>query len=271
VKQLSPNPDACRLLSDAEMARLKSSDLTHWPNPDHGCLTCGDHKVFTTPSGEQYECDCMQQWILYHWLLNAGIVKEYQRLSWADLTQVKEEAQLAVIKWVENLEYNVRVGRGLILWSGGTGTGKTLLATLALKRVLSEGYDGYFTTFIEMISTFTAGWRDEDERSWFIKRIRNVPILVVDDIGKEAKGASNMVDSMFDMVMRYRVSAGLPTIITTNLEPSDIKSGYGRFVMSLLSEQCELVEVPGSDYRGVKSEEKKQEAIEQTVRPLVVR
>jgi len=257
------------LLTDSEMNRLVRSGTTQWPSPDAGCLTCGDAKKFTTPNGDEVECDCVAQWILYHWLLNAGIDKSYQRLDWGDLTHVNATALQTTGDYLYNLEYNVRVGRGLIYWSKDTGTGKTLLASLLMKRALSRGYDCYFTQFNEMISTFTSGWKDEAEKAWFIKRIRNVPILVVDDIGKEAKGASNMVDAMFDTVMRHRVAAGLPTIITTNLEPKDIRSGYGRFVMSLLSEQSQMIEVPGADYRDTKSEENAREALHQMVRPLV--
>jgi len=269
LSKLPTNPKACRLLKDAEMQRLVKSSATQWIDPEHGCLTCGDAKTFTTPGGVKMECDCVSQWMLYHWLLNAGIDKSYQRLDWTDLTHVSNKAQQAAGEYAENLEYNVRMGRGLIFWSRDTGTGKTLLASLLAKKALVDGYDVYFTPFNEMISTFTSGWKDEEEKTWFIKRVRNVPILVVDDIGKEAKGASNMIDAMFDMVMRHRVSAGLPTIITTNLEPQDIKAGYGRFVMSLLSEQSEMVEVPGMDYRTTKSEENAREARAKTVRPLV--
>lgn len=268
MKQLPPNPKDCRLLRDPEMERLRSSGLTHWRDPDQ-CLTCGGAKQFKGRDGEMVECDCLAQWRLYHWLLNAGVNTEYQRLSWDDMTSVNRAAQEAVLGYVEALEYNVRTGRGLILWSGDTGTGKTLLASVLLKTVMVKGYDGYFTQFNEMIDTFTAGWRDETERAWFIKRIRNAPILVVDDIGKESKGRSNSVDAMFDMVMRHRVASGLPTIITTNLTPDNLKSGYGRFINSLLSEQCEYIEVPGSDYRDRKAQQNAEDARKQIVRPFV--
>jgi DNA replication protein DnaC len=212
----------------------------------------------------------MSQWILHHWLLNAGVNTEYQRLSWSDMTDVNEDAQLSVINYTENLDYNVRTGRGLILWSKAPGTGKTMLSSLLIKAAMREGYDCYFTQFNEMLDIFTSGWRDESERAWFIKRIRNVPILAVDDIGKEAGGRSNVVDSMFDTVMRHRVASGKPTIITTNLTPDEMRQGYGIYVMSLLSEQCSKVEVPGSDYRPTAAAQKEANAQSKVVRPFVI-
>jgi DNA replication protein DnaC len=268
VKQLPPNPKACRLLTDNEMDRLRSTGLTHWRNPED-CLTCGGAKVFKAPGGVETECDCVAQWILYHWMLNAGINNEYQRLSWDDMEAVDGTALMTVLEYADNLEYNLRIGRGLILWAASPGTGKTLLASALLKKILANGYDGYFTQFNEMLDIFTAGWRDEAERAWFIRRVRNTPILVVDDIGKEHKGRMEVAESMFDMVMRHRVASGLPTIITTNLTPDDIKAGYGMFVMSLLSEQCEQVEVPGTDYRDKKAESNRVAARDGIVRPFV--
>jgi DNA replication protein DnaC len=203
-------------------------------------------------------------------MLNAGINTEYQRLAARDMTAVNPEAAEAVRQYVYNLDYNVRTGRGLILWSKVPGTGKTFLSSWLIKMALSAGCDCYFTQFNEMLDIFTAGWRDEEERAWFIKRIRNVPILAVDDIGKEAGGRSNVVDSMFDTVMRHRVASGKPTIITTNLTPDEMRQGYGIYVMSLLSEQCSMVEVPGVDYRPTAAKEKEANAQSQVVRPFVI-
>jgi len=268
-RQLSDNPPSCRLLTDPEMERLKKSGATRWLDPFRGCLTCGDNKTFQGPDGEEWQCDCLAQWTLYHWMLNAGINTEYQRLSWEDMTAVNADAKRAMFDYIANLDYNIRVGRGLILWSKTPGTGKTLLASLLVKQALAQGADCYLTQFNEMLDIFTSGWRDESERAWFIKRIRNVPILAVDDIGKEAGGRSNVVDSMFDTVMRHRVASGLPTLITTNLTPDEIQAGYGLYVMSLLSEQCESIQVPGLDYRPRKREENAVLAANKIVRPFV--
>jgi DNA replication protein DnaC len=201
-------------------------------------------------------------------MLNAGINTEYQRLLWDDMTHVNLDAQDQVGEYITNLDYNIRIGRGLILWSKTPGTGKTLLGSLIVKRSLARGVDCYLTQFNEMLDIFTSGWRDEDERAWFIRRIRNVTLLAVDDIGKESGGRSNVVDSMFDTVMRHRVASGLPTLITTNLTPKEIQQGYGMYVMSLLSEQCEDIEVPGMDYRPKKREKNTMLAVNKIVRPF---
>ncbi len=271
MKSLDPNPKACRLLTDPEMERLRKTGLTQWHDPSTGCITCGGVGSFKGIDGERYRCDCTQQWILYHWFLNSGLSQEFQRLSFDDMTHVNVNAKNAVFQYADNLEYNVRTNRGLILWAKNPGTGKTLLATWLVKYAMGAGYDCYFVQFNEMIDIFTAGWRDEEERAWFIRRVRNVPLLVVDDIGKEleSRGVSGMVTSMVDMVMRHRVASGLPTIITTNLTPAKIKNSYGDYVVDLLAEQCSMVEVPGEGYRTQKAIENEHNAREQMVRPIV--
>jgi DNA replication protein DnaC len=271
VKNLDPNPKACRLLTDPEMERLRRTGATQWLDPSTGCITCGGARSFKGIDGEMYHCDCTQQWILYHWFLNSGLSQEFQRLAFDDMTHVDADAKNAIFEYADNLEYNVRTNRGLILWAKNPGTGKTLLATWLVKYAMAAGYDCHFVQFNEMIDIFTAGWRDEEERAWFIRRVRNVPLLVVDDIGKEldSRGVSGMVTSMVDMVMRHRVASGLPTIITTNLTPVKIKNSYGEYVVDLLAEQCSMVEVPGKGYRTQKAIENERNAREQMVRPIV--
>lgn len=271
MKTLEPNPPNCRLLTDPEMERLRRTGLTQWLDPSKGCITCGGAGTFKGLDHQEYRCNCTQQWILYHWYLNAGLGQEFQRLAYEDMTHINEAAKNAVIEYARNLEYNVRTNRGIILWAQNPGTGKTFLATWLVKYALASGYDCYFTQFNEMIDIFTAGWRDEDERAWFIRRIRNVPILVIDDIGKEidSRGVSGMVTSMVDTVMRHRVASGLPTIITTNLTPTKIKNGYGDYVVDLLAEQCSMIEVPGEGYRARKALENERVAREGLVRPIV--
>ena len=271
--QLPPLPKGYRTLTDPEVDRLRKQTPDLWANPHKTCITCNKQPTFQARyQGQVVEmtCDCVNQWKLNRWLLNAGVDTQYQRLCWEDAAGIKGEVQAAVLAYVDRATQNMSQGHGLTLWSPNTGTGKTMLASLILKTLLAAGVDGYFTQFNEMLDFFTATWRDADERAWFTRKVRNAGVLVVDDIGRENKGRDSVSEAMFDTVIRARVAASRPTIITTNYTPDQLRSGYGENVLSLLSEVNIGVEVSGMNYRPTKYTQTAADGAAGVVRPLVV-
>lgn len=270
MRSLPPNPPTVRPLLDPEAARLRKQDPSGWHDPHRTCKTCRKKGTFLGPDGEQWECNCIEQWALHRFLLNAGVGTSYQRVSWDDVTdQVPQAVQQAVLEYALEAERYVSAGIGLIL-HGDSGTGKTLLLTLLLKRLLELGYDGYFTQFNDLLDSYTAGWRDAEESEWFTKRVRNAGILVVDDIGKESKGRENVTSPLFDMVIRHRVANDKPTLITTNYSMDELRAGYGGAVMSLLAESCLDYRVTGTDYRETARQRTLEDLRQGIVRPLVL-
>ena len=276
--QLVPNPPACRSLTDPEADRLRSQYSKLWSDPAKTCETClketkGGVATFRARVAREivtYDCSCIQQWRLNRWLLNSGVDKRYQRFSWDDATHVNPSAQGAVLGYAAESAAMINHGEGMTLWGKGKGTGKTLLGSLLLKDLMSRGRDGHFTQFNEMLDSFTAGWRSEKERAWFIRRVRNVEVLVIDDMGRESKGRENITEAMFDSVIRARVASCKPTIITTNYSPEQMHQGYGGNVLSLLTEVNENIEVPGADYRPIIKVQRAQDRRDGIVHPIVL-
>jgi len=249
---LPPPPPGLRSLTDPEADRLRQQYPDLWANPNKTCLTCnkvGSFKARILGEVVDVACDCVTQWKMHRWMLNAGIGLHYQRLSWDDATGVATDVQMVVMDYVANSHANLASGNGLTLWSPDMGTGKTLLATLLVKELLARGHDAFYVQFNEMLDFFTATWRDADERAWFTRKVRNAGVLGVDDMGRENKGRSEMAEAMFDTVIRARGAADRPTIITTNYDPAQMKSGYGANIHSLLSESNVNIEVSGRDFR----------------------
>lgn len=276
-KQLLPLPVGHRDLSNDEVRRLKAADDKLWADWKKTCLTCQHEKhdgvkTFRTRERGQivtYDCTCLQQWKLNRWLLNSGVDLRYQRLSWDDTTDVDVNALTLAMGYLENASAMINRGLGFTMWSEGTGTGKTLLVTLILKTLMARGVDGYFTQFNEMLNTFVAGWKSEEERKWFIQRISNAGVLVIDDLGRESKGRENITESMIDAVIRARVGGCKPTFITTNYTEKEILQGYGHNILSLLSEVNEFIEVRGTDYRPTSLLRAQQDARDGIIYPIV--
>lgn len=76
----------------------------------------------------------------------------------------------------------------------------------------------------------------------------NVRILILDDLGKEYKGAG-FNDASFDEVLRSRYDKGLPTIITTNVSREKWGAQYGEAMGSFAYEAFKRVRIIGEDLR----------------------
>jgi DNA replication protein DnaC len=180
---------------------------------------------------------------------HAGIGLTYQRMTWDDVKV--PEVQLAPIRdYLANIDAYVARGVGLFL-SGPVGSGKTLIGNLVLKELVKRGYDCYGTTFAATVEAFTSTWGDAEEKRHFANRFMRSKVLCLDDLGKEFRSANGLSKTTFDYILRTRVQEARPTILTTNLNAMEVRTGYGASVLSLLVEQSIEVPLTGEDYRPI--------------------
>ena len=252
-----------RLASSSLLARMipqEDADALYRIYPDlprtHlvGCPSCGKNRGYGVDGileldGEQVICNCHDQLQRHKHYLNAGMGMAYQVLSWNDF-RGDPVAKKKVAEWAGNADANVESGRGLYIWSETNGTGKTMLAALALKECISRGITSYMTTFQDLLSSLKSGWKDAEFDRWYRGRIDSAQVLVLDDIGKESESGFNgeFAKQTLDSLLRTRTQQGRPTIFTTNMSPSKL-SAYGMGVVSLVTEDTEIVFVEGNDFR----------------------
>lgn len=232
-----------RILSDAELRRLEDD---HPELRARQCPTCFGKKTYIW-QGQQHECDCRTQQQLQLRYFYAGIGMNYQRLTWDDVA-VPEDQLAPVLDYILNAHAYVRRGIGLVL-HGPVGTGKTLLANLILKELVKLDYDSYVTTYASTVTAFTAGWGSRDDATWFANRFMRSQALALDDLGKEFRRSNALHSTTFDHILRTRVQADRPTILTTNMTAQELQGGYGAAVLSLLVEKSIDVPLTGADFR----------------------
>lgn len=271
--QLPPLPQAIRLLTSSE-SQILNERLPMASVTVENCITCHGAKTFlwkdTDGSSALYECPCEDQYVLHRFLLNSGVLLNYQRLGWNDFVHLSAEAATAASDYLDHRDRYVNAGIGMV-FTGSRGNGKSLLAHLMLKMLISEGVNCFATTFGDMIDAFAAGWRERSGSRWFSRAVRNAGVLLIDDLGRERhKGPASVGDDMLETVVRHRVSCQQPTIITTNLSEKEILSGYGGHTMSLLTERSMIVEVTGADRRGEMKERLLTEVKQGLTRPVVL-
>lgn len=272
MHELSPLPPAIPILSTTDTERLRELHPS-LPSSPRACVTCKGTGQFRWLDDDgqpaDWKCDCDEQFILHRYLLASGIELHYQRLRWADAEGVPPDALGVIEDYIEHCDAYVQAGLGLVLW-GKVGTGKTMLAALLLKSLLEKGVRGQMVTFHTMLDLFTAGWEQKEAKVWFEQRITHADVLVLDDIGREHGGRNAVAESTLDHVLRSRVAADRPTIMTTNRTQEELGTLYSGNALSLLSESAIVQEFRGTDYRPEHQTRKITEAKARLTRPIVL-
>ncbi len=251
------------LLPDSELQRLMAQHPELKASPDEYCPTCNKTGIYRL-NGQEYACNCVEQLMLLKKYLSSGIGKPYQRLSWEDLDDAVLPDLAPVQEFCSDPEPFIRRGIGILFW-GPPGAGKTMVATLILKDLIRRGYTGFSATMAAMVEYFTAGWGgNTEEKVWFTEKFLKSQVLVLDELRWDTR----LAETTFDHILRSRVHEGRPTIITTNLTPAGLESGYGSSVLSLLVEQSIAVNLRTDNYRGHAHDRVMQEIRNNEIRPI---
>jgi DNA replication protein DnaC len=233
-------------LSDEEFEMIQRHNPELGEGPYDYCPTC--RKVGTYRyNGIEHVCDCQEQLQLHQHYLIAGIGLLYQRLDWDHYTGDPEVVK-TLQAYVRRHHDYVDQGLGL-LFTGKRGIGKTMLATMVLKELIRAGYRCCYATYSSAMEMYTAGWRDRDDKRRFEEKFLRTKVLLLDDMGREAKSSNDMQESTFEHILRNRVQSCRPTILTTNLNYDDLEESYGESAVSLLSEQSMVIEMSGNNFR----------------------
>lgn len=239
-----------RYFSDAELAIIERNP--EYKAKGQKCPVCLDEGRFAY-MGQEYECPdddyghvALRLAKLY-WLHNVPM--QYQQLVWDEWPEQTGRMDIyeGLNDYVENFERFSMNGVGVTLFSQGLGTGKTWAATGTLKRLVKQGYDGWFAPFYEVAGYFEIN--DPDERAFKIKRVQEAGVLVLDEIRRPISERQRvLLAEKLENLIRPRAASNLPTIITTNLTPEQIEDLYPRAFSLIFGSNLPL-ELDGADAR----------------------
>ena len=189
-------------------------------------------------------------------LSRRGVPKRFQDLTVDDLKDFGVDTRKPIIKFVKqyinNLDEKFHYGEGMLLY-GSNGTGKSTIASVLVKQAYICRYTSRRITFVEYLERYTKAWncKDYDEKislqRELIEQYKGIEFLVLEEIGKEVD--NKLAVTVLEDLLRYREDNGLPTIICTNMTPSNIKETYGASVMSLLKGNLTALKLVGEDRR----------------------
>ena len=177
-------------------------------------------------------------------LEQCGVYSRYQDASFAAIEARGVPAELrqpvAVVReFARQLPAHLAAGEGLVL-RGPVGTLKTTLAVAVLQYSLQLGQRAMFLTMPSLIdSIFSAKAVSSEDWLRFESRLRQVPLLVLDDLG--AEWGSSYVTSKIDAIFAERYNRKRSTIVTTNLAGQAMQSRYPDRIIDRLRETAKII------------------------------
>lgn len=136
--------------------------------------------------------------------------------------------------------------RNCLLLIGSTGTGKTHLAAAIANALVAEGIPTMFGTFQTHLDEIRKEF-DVSGQKQYLDQIKGIPMLVIDDLGKENR--TDWTQSILYNVVNYRYEHLLPIIFTSNLMATELANYCGSAVWSRMNEMCDTIIMQGEDYR----------------------
>ena len=192
--------------------------------------------------------------VIYGYLRESGIPKD----RWIDELQDWNDTEVEVHgrrdkliryanDYVSNYQENKKSGKGFLV-QGKVGRGKTRICWWILTNLVTKYQERvYYINCAELYGIFKKAERGEADLGIY----RNVPVLMIDDIGETTleswfkRDLTNIVD--------YRLRSKKVLIVNTMRSVSDLEKKYlGEHIVSRLIEACGeyLIEIKGGkDWR----------------------
>lgn len=155
---------------------------------------------------------------------------------------------------------NPEPGRNGLFITGTKGTGKTHLAAAIANQLMQEGTAVICMTMIDLLDRIKRTYEQNDGESSegdLLNTYKTVPLLIIDDMGKEP--ATEWAVSKIYAIINARYEAYLPTIITTNYTDSELvrrltpketgDSMTADATIDRLREMCAAIVTTGASWR----------------------
>ena len=139
-----------------------------------------------------------------------------------------------------------------LLFSGGTGLGKTFLSGCIAREVSGRGFSVVYDTAIHLFTAFETRrfTRDADDQRQArddTRRYLACDLLILDDLGSEL--TTPLTQASLYEVVNSRLQAGRHTIISTNLSREELERRYSPQIVSRIAGCYRELTFYGDDIR----------------------
>ena len=219
----------------------------------YSCPVCKD----TGYVKGQAVCKCLKEALIKATILSSGIghLIEKQSFESFNVEYFKDDAELYRImkinlKTTSSYAENFSKDSPNLLLYGHTGTGKTHLSTAIARKVIEKGYDVIYDSTQNIISDFETdrfknAYSNAEPKA---EKYLECDLLILDDLGTEF--VTPFTISCLYNLLNTRQNRGLPTLISTNLSPTDLQTKYeDRICSRIMGRNCIILGFKGTDRR----------------------
>ena len=268
LKNLQKEIDALK----AERVSLLKKDGKNlsYLSPAYECLKCND-TGYIENSGLTTMCSCLKQRLLDIEYNSANLgnldrenFKKFNINLYSD--EVNEEKYNSDISPRENIKMIGKEVKKFIknfddpneknlLFSGGTGLGKTFLSNCIVAELLAQGKTVLYQTAPVMLDTLISELFDKNSDNTFSQSLLNVDLLVIDDLGTETMNSMKFTELYKIINTRLLNQNGkiTKTIISTNLDLQGLFNTYDERIVSRFIGNYNIYRFFGDDIRFKKS------------------
>ncbi|MEG0456843.1 MAG: ATP-binding protein, partial [Oscillospiraceae bacterium] len=148
----------------------------------------------------------------------------------------------------KNYANNFSLDSNSILFTGGTGLGKTHLSLSIAKSAIDKGYGVIYDSCSNILTKIEREFFGKDSKNDdFTAAIYECDLLIIDDLGVEF--STSFTQSMIYNIINTRLGANLPTIISTNFSIKEIGINYSDRIASRIASNYNYFIFKGNDIR----------------------
>ncbi len=213
--------------------------------PIYDCPVCHD-----TGYVETAQCDCLKQRIIRTLYSQSGIehmlqTNNFRSLSYKYYEGADLEAFQTAVQTSKNMVANFSHEKPNLLFYGTVGCGKSFLSGCIAKELLDKGISVVYFSASQLFdilyqNTLYNGLED----------LYNYELVIIDDLGTEM--TNSFVTTALFSFLNERILRERSTIISTNLNLSELKDRYSDRIVSRIIQNFKLCKLSGPDIRILK-------------------
>lgn len=209
-------------------------------------------------------CKCMEQKLIDKAYIQSNLknVLKYENFSTFDKSYYSDELEENKTKSpLQNMELILKTCvkfcddfdkkyENLILF-GKTGLGKTFLSHCIAKELLDKGKTVLYFTAVQLFQMAENERFGKDNNEYqYLDTVLSVDLLIIDDLGTEMN--TLFTNSELYNIINLRLLEQKPTIINSNLDPSDLINIYSDRITSRIQGNYTSLKLSGKDIRIIK-------------------
>jgi DNA replication protein DnaC len=222
-------------------------------NPIFTCAECRDEGYVYDPTRRM--CACFENELNRRMLVELGLRDEqtFERFRedyFSDDGDVSQRSTMRrnrdVCQRYADTYPNTEVRD--LLFTGKSGLGKTFLMQAIAHRVTERGFGVQYVSAYKLLDTMRKAYFENSAER--LRPLIEAPLLLVDDLGTEPLMENITVTQLFNL-LNERQNADRHTILSTNLNISELKTRYTERITSRLLEarRCKVLKFVGDDIR----------------------